>query len=397
MAALPTSVKIFRSDMTGAPTLNGVAGALLALLKACLVDGYGLKTVDSIVVSGGVATANISTGHGLFAMAVALLAGVTPAGLNGEKKVLSISTTTVTFDATGIADGTYNPAGMTIKMAPANWDMPFSTTNKCCFRSKAADATRMFLAIDDTGTTTARVRGFEMMTDYQSGTGPFPTDTQASGGLYWGKSSAADATARQWYVIANDRTLYFGVMAGTVSSGMSSMMFGDIKSRKDYDPYSCIIMGSTSAANIISAGSQYSGDVMVSDFGYGYTTMRFMPRGYQLIGSSKSVLSVSQYHGSAAASALNSGGSSFFVTYPDPSDNSLVYSKMLAIHDASVRGELPGFYFIPQIASANIGNYDIFQPTTGALAGRTLLAIRSGVGGTSTVMGVGLFDITGDW
>lgn len=34
---------LFRSDDVGAPTLSGTAGALIAVLKACLVDGYGVK------------------------------------------------------------------------------------------------------------------------------------------------------------------------------------------------------------------------------------------------------------------------------------------------------------------------------------------------------------------
>ena len=48
-----TTVKHFDSTMTGAPTLANVAGNLLAVLDACLVDGFGLKTVDSLVVASG--------------------------------------------------------------------------------------------------------------------------------------------------------------------------------------------------------------------------------------------------------------------------------------------------------------------------------------------------------
>ena len=60
-----TDVKYFHSSQVGAPVMSqgGAAGLLIALLDACLVDGFGLKTVDSIVVASGVATANVSTGH----------------------------------------------------------------------------------------------------------------------------------------------------------------------------------------------------------------------------------------------------------------------------------------------------------------------------------------------
>ena len=59
---MTTSVKYYASTMPGAPVLSGTAGALATLLDACLVDGFGLKTVDTLVVASGVATANISTG-----------------------------------------------------------------------------------------------------------------------------------------------------------------------------------------------------------------------------------------------------------------------------------------------------------------------------------------------
>ena len=37
------TVTVYRYDDTSAPTLTGSAGALVALLRACLVDGYGEK------------------------------------------------------------------------------------------------------------------------------------------------------------------------------------------------------------------------------------------------------------------------------------------------------------------------------------------------------------------
>lgn len=40
-----TEVFLLRSTDTGAPTLNGTAGSLIALLDACLVNGYNSKTV----------------------------------------------------------------------------------------------------------------------------------------------------------------------------------------------------------------------------------------------------------------------------------------------------------------------------------------------------------------
>ena len=41
-----TTVKFYNSSMPGAPVLSGSAGAMLAVLQACLVDGWGAAAVD---------------------------------------------------------------------------------------------------------------------------------------------------------------------------------------------------------------------------------------------------------------------------------------------------------------------------------------------------------------
>ena len=41
--------------------------------------------------------------------------------------------------------------------------------------------------------------------------GPFPMDAQFSGGLYWGKSSAASSTARAWRLFGDSQGFYLFV------------------------------------------------------------------------------------------------------------------------------------------------------------------------------------------
>lgn len=79
--------------MSGAPTLNGVAGSLIAVLDACLVVGSGWLADPSVTVSGEIATATFSTGHSFEPDVIALVTGATPAGLNGEKRVLTSAPT----------------------------------------------------------------------------------------------------------------------------------------------------------------------------------------------------------------------------------------------------------------------------------------------------------------
>ena len=134
MTAPSTSVKYFTSAMAGAPQLNTTAGCLIAMLDACLIDGFGLKTADSVVVASNIATLTVAAGVGFADHAVVLIAGATPAGLNGEKRILSKTTTTITFDATGISDQTASGT-ITAKLAPAGWQKQFSATNLAAYRS----------------------------------------------------------------------------------------------------------------------------------------------------------------------------------------------------------------------------------------------------------------------
>ena len=46
-----TSVKVFDSAMADAPVLSGTADALHAVLKACLVDGFGAGAVATLTVA----------------------------------------------------------------------------------------------------------------------------------------------------------------------------------------------------------------------------------------------------------------------------------------------------------------------------------------------------------
>jgi hypothetical protein len=131
-----TSVKYFHGSMPGAPVLSGTAGALINVLDACLVNGFGVSAVASLVVAGEVATATISGGHSGEVGSVMTVAGATPSGLNGEKKVLSVGggNTTLTFDATGIADQTAT-GSITIKVSGAGWVKAFSGTNLAAYRA----------------------------------------------------------------------------------------------------------------------------------------------------------------------------------------------------------------------------------------------------------------------
>lgn len=321
-----TTVKYFDSTMSGAPSLSGTEGALIGILDACLQDGFGGVTLSSLVVASDVATATYSSGHG-FAMIgntgpVITIAGATPSGLNGAWRVTVTSTTQFTFATSGISDQTATGT-ITAKRAPAGFTKVYSGTNKAAYRADQAQSTRLYLRIDDTATTSSRIRGYETMTDIDTGTGPFPTDAQISGGGYVYKSSAASSATRKWMLYADDRTVYFFCDSADNALYYGGFVFGDIDSYVAADAYGCLLITTNSGSGAFplnNLGSSY----------YSYLCRRFD-------GVGTSIESARYSH--AKTSYLGSGGE----TYPAPADLSL-HLWPIEVWDAYVnsRGLLPG-------------------------------------------------------
>lgn len=392
---MTTTVKHFHSAMPGAPTLSGTAGSLIAVLDACLVNGFGLKTADSVVVSGGIATATFSTGHSFEPDVIALAAGATPAGLNGEKRVLTTSTNTITFDATGIADGTATGT-ITFKLAPAGWAKAFSGTNLTAYRSNDVTGTRMFLRVDDTGTTNARVVGYESMSDVNTGVRAFPLAAQLSGGGYWPKASAAGAAARAWTVIADSRSVWLHLHTNTTSLGASGSIYGldDFASNKSGDPFSCALWANNADQASASSVSLYS-------FEYASHTGNnvpgpFIARSFTGLGGAI----VAQHATESYFTSSGTAGTALSVnvpTYPNGPNNGLLLTRKLLIEPGvALRGSARGALISPQNCHAAFNWRDKIDGH-GDLAGRKLMAVKCGSPAATSSQGVVFFDITGPW
>lgn len=389
-----TTVKYFESTQANAPVLSGSAAAMIAVLDAVLVNGFGLKSVDSISISGGYATLSISTGHSAILDSVVEIAGVTnPAALNGQHRVTQITTNTIKIYVPDLADGA--AAGtMTVKQAAAGWSKVYSKTNVAVYKSGNAGATGMLVRVDDSGAQTFRYRGYEAMTDVDTGTGLFPTDAQVSGGLYIDKSSAASTAARGWTVIANDRSVYFGIdntNATLTNRSMQWNFFGDIVSRKANDAYRFLMTGRTGA----DPGAKRRASNAAAWFGYYSTAYRLMPRSFAGLGGSI-IACFSTINRALDADALC--GDSFTTPFPNPVDNSILLGEIIVHESATrnVRGKLPGQYCPLQNTGNLIPDATIFD-NCADLPGRRLLSKivdGSNDGGSA---GNTFFDLTGPW
>jgi hypothetical protein len=399
-----TSVKNFNSTMSGAPVLNGTAGSLVALLDAVLKDGFDTKTLASLVIAGGIATASWVGSHSAQAESVILVAGVTGgptgwAGLNGEQKVIAKATlgTSVTFPTT-LPDGTATGT-ITIKMAPLGWLKPFTGASLGAYKSADVASSGMLLRVDDTGTQFARVRGFESMSDINTGLGPFPTDAQMSGGGYWTKSNVATTAAVPWAIHGDGRIFYFTATPGIPSGGTFAQgvtrVFGDmIALRPAGDPFACYLnySNNVNAPSQIDGGAGSSGD-----------SLRFAaPRDYTGLGSA---VVHGKYPYTYAAATSVSGIAGVLGTFPSVVDGTLMTSRQFVASGAATappRADFPGVYHCGQS-----GVWDTFKfldtaPAAGALAGRTLQALTTAnttfpTASTSANTGVLMVDRTGPW
>lgn len=397
-----TSVKNFSSTMSGAPVLNGVAGALVALLDAILVTGFDTKTGVSITVAGGIATASWSGAHSCDVDTVVLIAGVTGplVGLNGEQKIAAkpgaTSATWLTSEANGTAAGT-----ITMKMAPLGWTKVYNATNKAVYKSSDPAGSGMLLRVDDTGTSSARVVGYEAMTDIDTGTNPFPTVAQISGGGYWPKSTGANANAVQWYAFGDSRVFYYAPMPGTQSVAASLIGtirgFGDpIALKQSGDIYACFLNYSTNTT----VASQYDGGLESN-----VNALVVTPRSYAGVGAP--VLHTSQaYMGNSTAAAEYSGASATFGSFPSDVDGSLMLSKkcMSPSGQRYPRAEFPGLYHIPQSLVFDMLKPGVRQPGSRDLTGKNVMFAAGNAASTtfgtvasSSNTAVVAFDTTGPW
>ena len=264
----------YRSTDSGAPTLNGTSGSLIALLDACLVNGYGSKSA-------------------------------------------------------------------------AGWTKEYAATNKAVYRPSHGN--RYYLRVLDDGSDgtngarVARLRGYESMSGVDTGTGEFPTDAQVSGGLYIGKSSTADSTARTWVLLADGKrfVLFVAYHASNLNS-YAQNFFGDLAGVSAADTYACALVAAKATANAVdtSIGSSIFGSSLVHGSSITNAT-GYSPRARAGTGTS-----VGAY--------INRGGTvsgaSTYTVGPDGAGN--IWVEPIPVRDASAfdstapRGYIPGVLFL---------------------------------------------------
>ena len=390
----------FDNTETGAPALNNSPASLIGVIRACASTGFNVKTLTSIVVSGGVATATCA-GHGYSGVygKDLLISGATPAGLNGRKALTFVDTNTFKFAAPGVADGAATGT-ITAKRDPLGWVELFSDTGKSIFKRSDVTATSMLLYILDTNTapasaTEARVRMIEGATDINTLSGLAPTDGQLSGGQYWNKGSD-NATAKQWTLVGDGKRFYLVTQAdatvfptaGDTGYASAVMCFGDIIPLNSADAYHCLLAGQTSLGYGGGSGAPDNHIGGASTVGVTGSASMVLSRPYSQLGAA----AVVAY---SAGDGYKSGASNHQLLYPSPVDNGFVMRPGAMVVESApggfaIRGFMPGvLHFHGRSPSLH---QQIFEPVVN-FPGRKVLGLATYAAGDARIG----FDITGPW
>lgn len=255
------------------------------------------------------------------------------------------------------------------------WAKTYSGTNQAAY-TQGSGSNGFKLAVDDTTSGYAKVRGYEAMTNVTTGTNPFPTIAQQAAATYcWHKSSSA--TVRPWVAWGNERCINLAIdTTGVVGSdGMILYQFGDVFSEAATDPYCTLMRGSIATTVTITdgaAGWQKDGLGLTTSNGYiarlqsGSGTA--LPAGF----------GGDNYKGDI--SVFGAAYGSVPITYPNPR-NGGAYLSPIFVHTANdLVGRLMGTWEICH--NKPFAHLDTFDGV-GALAGKSFVAINARSGPTA--------------
>ena len=364
------AVQIYKSTDTGAPGLDGLPGSLVALLKACLVDGFGV-----LPAAGWTLELDDLLNHRM------ILRNDT---VNGTGRYFVFRD-----DGDVRLDGTY------------------STTSIATFH------------------------GCESYTDIDTTSGNFPNlngdpnpdqNMTTARGLTIHKSNVEDASLRPWTLIADERTFYLFawiwnttndnpetiVPSSSADSIACGVMCGDFVTLNGTpDPYACAVIGGMgqylSSANYSDhkfAGS--SGDTIVG----GHYINRSMEGGAGAVGFGKQPVLLRPYSqiGGRPFSAMEGN----YLPYPMPQTGGMMISELGLWEEKSapekvntsldskylIRGTMRGIYGVPhtidQARSDNCGSaFDTFT-----INGKSYLLLSANDASNGATIAL---DITGPW
>lgn len=328
------SVRFFQSTDSGAPVLTGEAGSLAALLKACLVDGYGEMTPPG----------------GWEALT----------GPSGQKAAFR----STDAGATGIWLHLDDSAPATPQFA-----------NVRCYET--------LTELDVNG-------------DPSGWAGQFPSaGSQSVCGIR--KSNTSDTTPRPWSVAADSRFVYLFIewnhatySGGQVKTGCS--FFGDLVTHRQGDAYHYLVrMDSANSGSDPGASGFNSGATLNSSPFTVLDPNHWLARRFDQTGGFVGATKVGEF--TSGNGGVGTGG----YAYPNPADNSLVIAPLVVNEQGGVlRGILPGVYQ-PLHARPLSHLSELASPTGLPGRTLKAVGVSVSTSTSPVALGEYLVDVTGPW
>lgn len=271
------------------------------------------------------------------------------------------------------------------------WTKPFSGTNKAAYKQPIG-TNGFYLRVDDNAVDsnkTAQVRGYETMTDVDTGTFLFPTVAQRAN-YYVAKSTTANSTARPWRAVGDGYTLFLMVEFNPGASFVDEMeisVFGDIDPWGASDVWGTLCKGRistvTASANVIETMSPRSFSTV------GYYARRF----------DGNVAGAANYRQASIDSGAGGSVNASSATVDDPSEiigGNVIWPAFCIEQDgtgaSNVRGQLPGMYYAAYNDEAYVNGVE--KNDFIGYSGKNFVGYKLGNNGPSALV---FFDLDGPW
>lgn len=378
-------IRIYQDTDTGAVARTTSAGNMISILDRVLVDGQNSGSC-TISRSGSVATI-ARTSHGFVVRQVVQIAGADQAEYNGLFRVASVPDAN-SFTVT-VAGAPATPATGTItcKQASAGWVKAYSGTNKAAYQMPSAEhaGQMLFRAWNDatmTGSEGLRMRGYEAMSDVDTGTNPFPTVAQVAGNGIASACLGAGTAATTYRIFTNGKVVIIVLAvtnAGSSRTYSNPAVFGAFAPKGSADAYCVGVWG-----------------------GVGLDAERFStfasatnPPNMYLARSHTSAAGAVQCGRVVDSGLLSSSGTvaigSAGLAAPNATDGAYYVSAVrLITAGLTLRGVAPGVH-CPMHAMTSVVSDGAIMPGAGPYAGREFMACNITGSGQLWV------DITGPW
>lgn len=277
--------------------------------------------------------------------------------------------TTVAYPGVGGHSALTSTAGALLTVLDAvlvtgqGWTKPFSSGNVAVYKQPAG-SNGFYLRVDDSGANFARACLYETMSDVNTGTGQTPTSVQLNGGYYIHKK-----TPGGWIAFARGGNLHLFTQYD--ASRTHYFRVTDLISNKPADVYATNISGQIADTTASSNISTVAGLAIAAAFSH-------VVRSASGAGESVEAGQINV----GVAFTISTGGP----VYPDPVSGKLRVGKFRIAEKASssVRGYIPGVLLIDHNGAPFTDRSTL--DGTGALAGRTFMAVSWGYSGAQQIL-----------